>query len=43
MFREGILVTLYGLVKDGLLKFEEAAKRANMSEEMFGSKMQETL
>ncbi len=29
--------------KDGLLKFEEAAKRANMSEEMFGRKMQELL
>lgn len=26
---------------DGLLKFEEAAKRANMSEELFGQKMRE--
>ena len=38
---EGILVTLCSLVKDGLLKLEEAAKRANMSEEVFGQKMQE--
>ena len=38
---EGILVTLCSLVKDGLLKLEDAAKRANMSEEMFCRKMQE--
>ena len=38
---EGILFTLSGLVKDGLLRLEEAAKRANMSEEMFCKKIQE--
>ena len=38
---EGILVTLCSLVKDGLLKLEEGAKRANMSEEVFGQKIQE--
>ncbi len=38
---EGILITLCDLVKDGLLKLEDAAKKANMSEEVFGQKMQE--
>ena len=32
---------LCGLVKDGLLKLEDAAKRMNMSEEMFYKRMQE--
>ncbi len=38
---EGILITLCDLVKDGLLKLEDAAKKANMSEEVFFKKMQE--
>ena len=40
---EGVLVTLCGLVKDGLLKLEDAAKWANMLEEMFGRKVKEIL
>jgi len=32
---------LSSLVKEGILKLEDAAKRMNMSEELFRSKMQE--
>ncbi len=38
---EGALEMLCSLVKDGILKLEEAAKRVNMSEENFRKKMQE--
>lgn len=37
----GAFAMLCGLVKDGLLKLEDAAKRMNMSEEMFYKRMQE--
>lgn len=37
----GAFAMLCGLVKDGLLKLEDAAKRMNMSEEMFFKRMQE--
>ena len=37
---EGALEMLFDLVKDGVLKLEEAAKRVNMSEEVFLKKMQ---
>ena len=35
---EGILETLVGLVKDGLISFAEAAKRANMTVSEFEDK-----
>lgn len=35
ILREGALQTLYGLVRDGLLAIEEAAKRADMTVEEF--------
>ena len=35
---EGILSTLAGLVKDGILTLSEAAKRANMTNEEFGKR-----
>ncbi len=38
---KGAFDMLCDLVKDGLLKLEEAAKRMNMTEEMFCKKMQE--
>ena len=37
--RKGTLTTLFSLVNDGLLKLEEAAKRANLSEQAFRSEM----
>jgi len=37
----GAFAMLSGLVKDGLLKMEDAAKRMNMTEEMFFKKMQD--
>ncbi len=37
---EGALEMLFDLVKDGVLKLEEAAKRVNMSEEVFLKRMQ---
>ena len=37
--QEGTFLTLAGLVKDGLLPIEEAAKRAQMTEEEFEKKM----
>ncbi len=37
--RLGTLKTLYALVNDGLLKLDEAARRAGMSEEAFGRGM----
>ena len=37
----GAFAMLSGLVKDGLLKLEDAAKRMNMTEEMFFKKMQD--
>lgn len=39
--QEGILQTLCSLVKDGLLKSEEAAKRMNVTEEVFLRKMKD--
>ena len=38
---KGAFVMLCNLVKKGLLKIEDAAKQVNMTEEMFGKKMQE--
>ncbi len=40
---QGILVTLYGLVKDGILKTEEAAARAEMSVAEFHKRCDELL
>ena len=40
--QEGTFLTLAGLVKDGLLSMEEAAKRAQMTEEEFRKRMQNT-
>ncbi|HBA48826.1 MAG TPA: hypothetical protein DCZ91_13740 [Lachnospiraceae bacterium] len=37
--RKGTLTTLFSLVNDGLLKLEEAAKRANLSEQAFCNEM----
>ena len=39
--QEGILQTLCSLVKDGLLKSEEAARRMNVTEEFFLKKMKD--
>ena len=36
---EGKVEILIGLVKDGILNMQEAAKRMNMTEEVFRSKM----
>ena len=38
---EGAFAMLCNLVKKGLLKIEDAAMQVNMTEEMFGKKMQE--
>lgn len=35
---KGTLTTLFSLVNDGLLRLEEAAKRANLSKQSFRSK-----
>lgn len=36
----GVLEALSGLVRDGLLSLEEAARRAGMTEEMFRGKLE---
>jgi hypothetical protein len=37
--KEGILETLFGLVKDGIITISDAAKRADMTETIFVEKM----
>ena len=37
--KQGTRMTLFSLVSDGLLKLEEAAKRANLSEPAFRREM----
>ncbi len=37
---EGVLTTLIGLVKDGILSIKDAALRANMSESAFKETME---
>ena len=40
---EGTLKTLCALVKDGLIKSDEAAKRMNITEAAFNEKMRNTV
>lgn len=38
---EGTLMTLFALVKKGLISLKDASEEAGMSEEMFSAKMKE--